>query len=343
VYGQLGDDEVHMANHAHAFVYGGYGADRVDATGSFATTTQDGGPGNDSLRGGPGEDWLTGGDGSDDLLADGGMSDDVEGGPGNDHVVTGGSDPDWVTLGRGDDRLDGSNTWLDFRRAKHGVVVDLITGRAVGEGHDTLSGVVGLLGTEFADRLIGTDQGEFIHGEGGNDRIEAHGGDDTINPGFGYDVVYAGPGDDHSNKQAYLKDELHLGPGNDYVTVGYGTDVWGGYGDDRIVVAPHITSASVVAGGPGIDSFRISSRLLGVLINLNTGRARVEDRMIDLSGFENATGTRNADTLIGSALANLLRGMGGNDTIDGRGGVDTADGGDGSDACLAETVMNCES
>jgi Ca2+-binding RTX toxin-like protein len=46
---------------------------------------------------------------------------------------------------------------------------------------------------------------------------------------------------------------------------------------------------------------------------------------------ENISGTRFADTLLGSSLANSISGLGGNDAINPLGGSDRVFGGDGDD------------
>jgi Ca2+-binding RTX toxin-like protein len=50
--------------------------------------------------------------------------------------------------------------------------------------------------------------------------------------------------------------------------------------------------------------------------------------------IENAIGGSGGDTITGNAVANLLRGRGGNDRIDGLGGNDTLQGGDGADTLI---------
>jgi Ca2+-binding RTX toxin-like protein len=68
--------------------------------------------------------------------------------------------------------------------------------------------------------------------------------------------------------------------------------------------------------------------------------------------IERAQGTFYADTLIGDARNNRLRGLRGPDSLSGGAGddalvggegSDTADGGDGNDVCDAESVSACES
>ena len=140
---------------------------------------------NDRLIGSTGRNELLGGAGSDTLRGLAG-SDLFRPGPGNDTV-------------RGDAGRDA----LDLSTATHGVTIDLATGRATGEGTDTLSGIEDALGTRFGDRisgnavaneLTGRAGADVLAGRGGADVLRGNGGNDTFNGGPGVDTCIQGAG-----------------------------------------------------------------------------------------------------------------------------------------------------
>ncbi|WP_271614781.1 M10 family metallopeptidase [Bradyrhizobium sp. CCBAU 51627] len=109
--------------------------------------------------------------------------------------------------------------------------------------------------------------------------------------------------------------------------------------------------------GGGIDTYDLSNYTTDLTINLNPGASSVFS-MTQLaylgdghyasgnvynaylyngdtrSLIDNATGGSGNDTIIGNAIANVLKGGGGNDTITGGGGNDTIDGGSGTDTAV---------
>jgi serralysin len=144
--------------------------------------------GANSIYGLAGDDTLTGAAGSDSL----------DGGDGNDHLY-GGAGGDVLVGGAG----------YDFVRydSSAGVAVNLTIGLGLfGEAAgDVLSGIEGLVGSQFADGLTG---------EAGANSLYGLGGDDTLAGGAGGDTLDGGDGDDH----------LHGGVDNDYVIGGAGYD-----------------------------------------------------------------------------------------------------------------------
>ncbi|MFN8076854.1 MAG: hypothetical protein U0Q15_15750 [Kineosporiaceae bacterium] len=113
-----------------------------------------------------------------------------------------------------------------------------------------------------------------------------------------------------------------------------------GAGNDVIWVDPSQARASgPFDGGPGSDRLRVSSpKGEGATIDLSSGR---------FPNVEQAQGDRGPDRLTGSAVANVLRGGGGDDVIDavdGIAGNDVVEGGGGSDTCRADVgdKVTCE-
>ena len=92
----------------------------------------------------------------------------IDGGPGDDSIVAGAGD-DTLDGDDGNDALDGGpgNDWVSYHYAPAPVNVDLGKGVASGWGSDTITGVEGLSGSRFADRLVGDDRGNRIESGGG--------------------------------------------------------------------------------------------------------------------------------------------------------------------------------
>ncbi len=179
-----------------------------------------------------------------------------------------------------------------------------------GAGNDNLVGGKNienqLNGDDFAgagtDTLTGGDRGDRLIDEGGNDVVTGGLGNDVIRIGDGADVINAGPGDDVfvSGADPDGPDELIGGPDSDRMDFRNRTASMTISFDD---------AANDGAGcpGPGCegDNFR--------------------------SDIEELTAGGGADTLIGNAGRNDLRGDDGDDTINGGGGNDELGGDQGDD------------
>ncbi|MDP2803740.1 MAG: hypothetical protein Q8O26_17860, partial [Phreatobacter sp.] len=129
---------------------------------------------------------------------------------------------------------------------------------------------------------------------------------------------------------------VHGWNGNDEITEANGsgnTSIFGDDGNDTIFVVTSIGS-DYFNGGIGVDRIDWSAvNEIGATFDLQLGLAGDtggnEEEML---GFENLTGTNNADTILGSVFENALDGGAGNDTIIGRDGSDLITGGAGNDA-----------
>jgi Ca2+-binding RTX toxin-like protein len=193
--------------------------DRIDATDNLAGTNDDlveAGAGNDTVFAGAGNDTVFGGDGND--LLDGGTGNDsLLGGDGND-TLTGGAGGDTLSGGAGLDIVD-------YSTSTGAVNVDLGTMIATGGDAtgDVLSGVDGIIGSDFNDTLVGYD-GIFdggtttnvIDGGAGDDFIDGRDGGDTLLGGNGADTVLGGGGNDLIEGGAGA-DSLLGGDGNDTI------------------------------------------------------------------------------------------------------------------------------
>jgi Ca2+-binding RTX toxin-like protein len=140
----------------------------INLTGNAAAQSIYGNEGNNVLDGREGNDYLAGWGGNDTLI--GGAGDDViDGGLGIDTVVSDGT-------------------------------IDLLAGRAIGTGTDTLIGIENATGGAGTDLLIGDDNDNVLDGGFGADELRGGGGNDTLIGGTwflnGTDVLTGGPGSD---------------------------------------------------------------------------------------------------------------------------------------------------
>jgi Ca2+-binding RTX toxin-like protein len=340
----------------------------------------DGTPGDDVIVGLGGRDQISGGDGNDTIC--GGDGDDsVLGGPGNDTIDTG-PGADGVSGGLGDDQMtggDGTDLILFFEA--HGVTASLDSGKASGEGDDTLSGFEGLGGSSFEDDLTGDDETNYIFGLGGDDHVHGRGGLDI--------AAYLGPVDaDLETGRSFAKGGVPLDEGSDTLDgveglggisgstlsgsaradyLFFGSTMNGRGGDDAIFGD---NGEQSIDGGPGSDllvggggkdtldggagedlvSYWASPAPVHADLARGSAQGEGDDTLVHV---ESVSGSAMADTLIGDKRPNSLYGNGGDDTelsggagddfLSGGDGSDSLDGGKGSDYCVdGERRASCE-
>lgn len=168
-------------------------------------TTIQGTPSGDVLDGGPEDDAIFGFEGWDTLNGLGG-ADRLYGGEGNDRLNGGEGDDslygaaghDTLAGGFGDDLLDGGAgvDWASFAASGVGIVANLTTGRAKGEGSDRLVRIERIDGSHHADRFVGSSGDNILYGNGGDDVISAGSGGDFLQGGEGRDILSGGAGRD---------------------------------------------------------------------------------------------------------------------------------------------------
>ena len=153
---------------------------------------------------------IIGGDqGTDTLLSIenvvGSAFDDAITGDGNDNSLIGSSGNDTLTAGDGADNLrgDAGNDVLNggagidtasYAFAVGNIVANLQTGKATGEGTDTLSGIENLVSGSGNDQLIGDAKDNVLDGGQGNDLLFGKDGDDTLIGGGGSNMIVGGDG-----------------------------------------------------------------------------------------------------------------------------------------------------
>ncbi len=197
----------------------------------------------------------------------------------------------------GDDAIDGGGGLdrLSYSTSPGGVVVDLTAGTAEdGFGAtDTFSGIEGVRGSFFDDRLSGDVGDNFFESLQGDDVINGRGGDDLAS--------YAG-----LSRAVDVNLALRVadkgGDGRD--TLISIEDVAGSIFGDSIVGS---TSSNTLSGDAGAD------------------------RIVGLTGNDILNGGSGDDVLFGNSGADTLNGGDGADRLNGGFGVDTMAGGAGDD------------
>jgi Ca2+-binding RTX toxin-like protein len=221
---------------------------------------------------------LTGSDYDDTLVGDAG-----------DNVLTGGAGDDTLAGGDGFDMA----SYATYVNAvdETGVTVDLSeTGQqdTVGAGLDTLSGIEGLIGSDYSDTLTGNEYINILQGGFGNDILDGGAEDDFLEGGSGDDL---------------LKDS----GGNDLLDGGFGTDTVS-YEDagDSVTVDLKFMGRYQETGGAGDD----------YLLNIeNLTGSGYDDTLIGDSKDNVLSGGGGIDTLVGGLGADTLIGGAGGDFI----------------------------
>ena len=327
--------------------------------------TINGTTGNDTLTSGNAADTLNG-LGGDDLLNGGGGNDRLFGGDGTDTLIG----------GNGNDSLDGGAgiDTAEYSASGSAVTVNLVTGSGSGgdAAGDTLTGVENVIGSGQNDSLTGDAGGNALSGGAGNDTLIGGAGADTLSGGAGTDRVdYAGStagvtvnlvaglgagGDAAGDVLSGIEDLVGSGLADSLTGDAAANQIFGGSGADTLIggtgndslyggndndVLNGGAGSDRVEGGSGVDTADYGTSVAGVAVNLQNGSASGGDAAGDtLTGVENLTGTRFADTLTGDGGANVLTGASGNDVLNAGNGSDTLAGGAGADTLYGGEGMD---
>jgi Ca2+-binding RTX toxin-like protein len=266
--------------------------------------------GDDTLYGGAGSDSLFGGDG-DDLL-DGGAGADMFNG------IAG------IAGIAGIDRVTYASATTAVRAGLTTATVG--TGDAAG---DTLTAIMGLIGSAFNDTLVG---------DAGNNALTGSAGLDSLSGGTGLDSLYGGADNDRMFGEDG-DDVLSAGDANDYGSGGIGNDaLFGGAGTDTLLgddgddLLDGGAGADQFFGGAGDDRVTYASATAAVRVDLTTPGNNTGDAAGDVYGsIQSLTGSDFNDSLLGDAVSNTLSGSNGIDSLSGAAGLDSLYGGDGND------------
>jgi hypothetical protein len=316
-----------------------------------------------------------------DVIVGLGGNDTIQGNGGNDKIC-GGDGNDILEGDSGNDTLDGGSGALDMAFYGSGPgpeQVDLSAGTATGDGSDTLTGIEGAVGSQFADTLLGDAGFNLFAGLGGNDTVDGRGGGDVLaflsattgvtanlasgsvsTPGEGTDTFsniggFAGSdyndtltGDGGSNILLGMggDDTLHGGAGTDVLLGGDGNDTLDGGGDlDRLYA--DAGNDTLDGGGDlfNVASFALVPGPVNVDLTAGTATGAGTDTLTHISAVDGSSGD---DTIVGDAASNdifagdgndSIFGRAGGDILDGGPGTDTIDGGDGTDTCTTGEVL----
>jgi Ca2+-binding RTX toxin-like protein len=353
------------------YLNGEQGSDTVDGGGGTDTILGD--KGNDSLGGGSGDDKIDGGPGDEKAIDGEGGTDTLFGGAGTDDIDGGAGDRDIVRGDAGTDALDGGAGGGDIvsyeSASRDAVQVNLGSGQAKGDGHDSIAGF---------EAIVGSPQGDTLVGDGGPNQIDGGVGDDKLDGGGGGDEAFGGAGTDSCTNFAA---ESSCGPeqsppassafailnkglagaslvvqgsaGPDQLTVARSGESWTISNNGPVfpgdgcavsganaVACPGNTQLAliVVTGGNGDDNIAIDASVPGnakVRVNGNGGSDAISGGPGDdvLEAGENYNGPDDGnDTLIGN---------GGSDVLYADPGADNLQGGAGNDL-LVSSVATCQ-
>jgi Ca2+-binding RTX toxin-like protein len=266
-----GNDTLRVGNGTDK-AYGGKGDDLIkfDAVGGVLTE-MDGGKGIDTfdVSGFSGASWNVSGAANIEIFILSNFNDEFGGLAGNE-TYNGGAGDDRLYGGLGNDIIDGDGAFdlAIFNSTTTGVNANLTTGKANGEGKDTLVDIEGLLGSSFNDKLTGDGNTNHFAGFEGDDEIDGKGGIDTVfynslvsgnvtvnlktgvaSGALGNDTLTdieraAGGGGNDNLTGSDLDNVLWGGGGND--------DIFGGDGNDQLVGD---LGNDTLTGGRGGDSY----------------------------------------------------------------------------------------
>ena len=351
LFGGAGDDTLNGGRDADTF-YGGYGSDLIYAettdqviNGWLLAATDgdsDGVADNDGPYTGPVDDTDTGDvnesleatndpmavdtvsfeklkEGVTATLAAGSIITNVENligtsendsltGDAGDNVIEGGDGAD-ILDGAGNPGTNSKGDTVSYENSDRRVTVTLDGTTAVNPsgGHaqgDTISNFENVTGSDYDDNLTGDSVANVLTGGAGDDRLKGADGDDTIEGGAGADEM-DGDNATVAGQTRSLSDTLSYASSTAGVTVNLATLIFSG-GD---------------AEGDEVEVERDA---------FDPDGAGPRDP-VDVSTFENLTGSMNNDRLTGDHRVNILTGLRGNDTLMGGAGVDTLIGGPGAD------------
>ncbi len=250
--------------------------------------------------------FLTGGVG-DDKIEGTQLGDAIEGGAGDD-VLNGAEDNDTIIGDLGNDTLDGGDgdgDVLEYLKLDAAIFLDMsqqtVTYTIDGtQFTDEISGFEIVSATEFDDYLLGSVDDDILLGNDGFDTLVGFAGDDQIQVGAGGAYVKAGAGDD----TILLDGEFETSVG---------------------------AKTSYLDGGADSDWIDVTASSVAAVIDMAASSLSLDGNNINFFNFENAVGSFYDDVFIGSAGANALEGIDGNDTFSGDLAGDTVTGGDGTD------------
>ena len=313
--GGQGDDTFTFLAGAQFFgtIVGGGGTDTLDYSSYGAGVMVDLGAGTAMETSAPPEETLTL-SGIENITGSG-FADNLTG-DGEDNEIVGGDGADTLIGGAGDDVLtggDGTDT-TSYADANAGISVDLretVQQDTGGAGMDTISEIENVIGSTYDDTLLGDDTSNILDGGDGVDTVSYATATGEVIVNLATQTA-SGDGPD-----TLLNFENIIGSDNNDTLTGDGQAnvIIGGLGDD------------ILTGGGGNDTVSYANAQASVFVDLAAGTGTVDtsgngepdsvgtDEVDTLSGFLNAIGSDNNDTIAGDGGDNVLEGGGGIDTL----------------------------
>ena len=243
-------------------------------------------------------DWL-GGDSDEPNV--------IEGGDGADNL-TGDAD------GTADSTADPDDT-VSYRTSDRRVNVDLSgTTDIASGGHaqgDTIAGFENVIGSAHDDILVGDEAANKLTGLAGDDDITGGNGGDTIEGGAGADEL-----DGDNGRAAGQTQALRAGD-----TLSYASSM--------AAVSANLAANSFSGGDAEGDEVAVQRGEDAEMLDHDNDP---ETDALDVSTFENLTGSMHNDRLTGDHRTNTIMGGDGDDTISGGGAMDVLMGQKGDDS-----------
>ncbi len=231
----------------------------------------------------------------------------------------------------GNDTIDGRAGFdrIEFGGASSGVNVNLAKHKVFNDGqggHDTVTHIEGVTGSDFNDAIAGNGIGNLLNGNLGDDKIHGRGGADTINGDFGIEPEAASGG-------WTSNDSLYGDAGNDRIFGGAGADhLFGGDGNDYLESGGAISAIDTLnnsyllneqdtlQGDAGNDTLVATD---GDVLMIGGAGSDLIMATDDGSFFDFARVSYHSST---AGIAVSSDGSGGLSVFDGLGGTDTVQG-----------------
>jgi serralysin len=268
---------------------------------------------------------------------------EISGLVGND-IINGMEGDDIIDGGAGNDTLNGGLgiDTVRFIDSIKSISIDLISGRAIGDGIDSIQGFENVDGSRYSDTLLGNLANNLLRGFAGNDRLDGSNGNDTLIGGEADDILVGGEGvDTASFLDSNMPVSVNIANKSSF---GYGTDTLnsienvigslfadtligdnlsnlldGLAGDDEFIGGD---GNDTILGGSGYDKVSYSGSASPITVNLSEEFATGQGTDT-LSGIESIIGSNFSDLLIGDSGSNYLVGGAGADVLTGGSGSDT--------------------
>ncbi|MHA6495115.1 calcium-binding protein, partial [Pseudomonas borbori] len=243
-----------------------------------------------------------------------------------------------IYAGAGNNILDGGagTDTAAYTYATKGITANLSAAVAQatgGSGSDLLKNFENLTGSKYSDALIGNSAANILNGSSGADRMIGGNGNDTYFVDSAADVISetnasiisGGTDTVYSYLAAY---NLGINVENLRILSSGSADATGNNLNNLIYAG---AGNNILDGGAGTDTAAYTYATKGITANLSAAVAQATGGSGSdlLKNFENLTGSKYSDALIGNSAANILNGSS---------GADRMIGGDGDDIYYVENI-----